>query len=66
MSHDIKSTIEKMKDMAIGRCRERIDQAACKAKKLIDGSGAEEQKERNSNSNQPVGMTSFLKKRHGL
>jgi len=58
--------IEKLKEMAIGRCRERIDQAACRAKELINRSGSEEQNEQTITSVEPYAMTSYLKKRHGL
>jgi len=58
--------IGKLKDMAIGRCRERIEQAACKAKELVNKPSPEGTNERYQYNNQPSGMTSFLKKRHGL
>jgi len=55
-----------LKDMAIGRCRERIEQAACRAKELMNKPKSEGQKEGTANYTQPSGITSFLKKRHGL
>jgi hypothetical protein len=66
MSQDSEKKIGKLKDMAIGRCRERIEQAACKAKELMNKPKYEGQKEGTTNYTQPSGMTSFLKKRHGL
>ena len=66
MAHDINKKIERLKDVAIGRCRERIEQAACKAKELLNRPKHEGQKEGDSNYSQPSGVTSFLKKRHGL
>lgn len=66
MSGDINTKIEKLKEMAIARCRDRIDLAACKAKELMTKSNPENQNGRRYNSGQSVGMTSFLKKRHGL
>jgi hypothetical protein len=66
MSQDSERKIGKLKDMAIGRCRERIEQAACKAKELMNKPSPEGMRERNQYNNQPSGMTSFLKKRHGL
>jgi len=66
MTRDINNKIGKLKDMAIGRCRERIEQAACKAKELMNKPTSEGQKEGTANYTQPSGITSFLKKRHGL
>ena len=66
MVSDLNKKIEKLKEMAIGRCRERIEQVACKAKGLIKGQKPEEHEEGNTNHTQPYGVTSFLKKRHGL
>jgi len=66
MSLDSDKKIGKLKDIAIGRCRERIEQAACKAKELINNSSPERKEERYRYNNQPSGMTSFLKRKHGL
>jgi hypothetical protein len=66
MTRDINNKIGKLKDMAIGRCRERIEQAACRAKELMNKPKSEGQKEETTNYTQPSGITSFLKKRHGL
>ncbi|MGD1005018.1 MAG: hypothetical protein ABR887_06295 [Methanoregulaceae archaeon] len=66
MAHDINKKIERLKDVAIGRCRERIEQAACKAKELLNRPKPEGPKEGDANYPQPSGVTSFLKKRHGL
>jgi len=66
MSQDSDKKIGKLKDMAIGRCRERIEQAACKAKELMNKPIPEGNDEKYRYNNKPSGMTSFLKKRHGL
>jgi hypothetical protein len=66
MTRDINNKIGKLKDMAMGRCRERIEQAACKAKVLMNKPKSEGQNEGTTNYTQPSGITSFLKKRHGL
>jgi hypothetical protein len=66
MSQDSEKKIGKLKNIAIDRCRERIEQAACKAKELVNKPTFEGQKEGTTNYTQPSGMTSFLKKRHGL
>ena len=58
--------IGKLKDIAIGRCRERIEQAACRAKELMNKPNPEGKDERYRYTNQTPGMTSFLKRRHGL
>jgi hypothetical protein len=55
-----------LKDLAIDRCREQIEQARIKAKELINGESFERQKEKKPNHIQLYGVTSFLKKRHGL
>jgi len=66
MAGNINNKIGKLKDMAIGRCRERIEQAACKAKELMNRPKPEGEKEGTTDYPQPSGITSFLKKRHGL
>jgi len=58
--------IGKLKDIAIGRCRERIEQAACKAKELMNKPKPEGKDEKYRYNNQTSSITSFLKKRHGL
>jgi hypothetical protein len=66
MSQDSERKIGKLKNIAIDRCRERIEQAACKAKELMNKPKSEGNDEIYRYNNQPSGMTSFLKKRHGL
>jgi hypothetical protein len=66
MTSNINNKIGKLKDMAIGRCRERIERAACKAKELMNKPESEGGKEGSTNYTQTSGITSFLKKRHGL
>jgi hypothetical protein len=58
--------IGKLKAIAVERCRERIEQAACKAKEIMNNPSSEKKEERYRYNNQPSGITSFLKKRHGL
>ena len=62
MTQDSEKKIGKLKNIAIDRCRERIEQAACKAKELMNKPKSEGQKEGTTNYNQPSGITSFLKK----
>jgi hypothetical protein len=66
MSQISEKKIGKLKDIAIGRCRERIELAACKAKELMNNPSPEGKDERYRYINQQSGMTSFLKRRHGL
>jgi hypothetical protein len=66
MSLDSDKKIGKLKGIAIDRCRERIERAACKAKELMNKPIPEGQDERYRYNNQPSGMTSFLKRKHGL
>jgi hypothetical protein len=63
---DSDKKIGKLKDIAIGRCRERIELAACKAKELMNNPAPEGKNERCRYNGQSSGMTSFLKRRHGL
>ena len=62
MSQDSGGKIGKLKNIAIDRCRERIEQAACKAKELMNKPKSEGPKEGTTNYTQPSGITSFLKK----
>jgi len=66
MTRNINNKIGKLKDMAIGRCRERIEQAACRAKELMNRPKSEGENGGTAMYTQPSGITSFLKKRHGL
>ncbi|MFA5347202.1 MAG: hypothetical protein WC294_03625 [Methanoregula sp.] len=66
MSQINEKKIGKLKDIALGRCRERIEQAACKAKELMNNPSPERKDERYRYNNQPAGITSFLKRRRGL
>jgi hypothetical protein len=66
MSQDSEIKIGKLKNIAVDRCRERIEQAACKAKELMNKPKSEGKDEVYRYNNQPSGMTSFLKRRHGL
>jgi hypothetical protein len=66
MAGDIDKKIVRLKDLAIDRCRDRIEQAKLKAKEFINGENLKRQREDNTNHIQSYGVTSFLKKRHGL
>ena len=66
MPLDSDKKIGKLKDIAIGRCRERIELAACKAKELMNKPVPEGQQMIDRGYDQSPRITSFLKKRHGL
>ena len=66
MTQDSEKKIGKLKDIAIDRCRERIEHAACKAKELMNKPSPDGKDEKYRINHQSSGMTSFLKKRHGL
>jgi hypothetical protein len=66
MSLNSDKKIGKLKDMAVGVCRERLERAACRAKEVMNKPNQEGMDERDRYNNQPPGMTSFLKRRHGL
>ena len=58
--------IGKLKDIAIGRCRERLEQAACKAKELMNKPIPEGQDIRERYYDKSAGIASILKRKHGL
>ena len=66
MVTDIIKAIDALKNTAVARCRERIEEAALKARGLRGGSPAEEKKESSGSIEPPCGVTSILKRRHGL
>lgn len=66
MPLDSDKKIGKLKDIAIARCMERIEQAACKAKELMNKPKREGQEKIDRSCDQSPEITSFLKKRHGL
>ena len=66
MQIDSDKKISKLKDLAISRCRERIEQAACKAKEFMNKPKPEGQEKIDRSYDQSSGITSLLKKRHGL
>ena len=62
---DITKVIRSLQCSAVNRCRERLDAAALKARELI-GKG-ENDGEKNTVHDKPeYGVTSVLKRRHGL
>ena len=66
MGNDIIKAIDALKNTAVARCRERIEEAALKARGLRGGDPAEAKKESPGSSEHHCGVTSILKRRHGL
>ena len=66
MVNDIIKAIDALKNTAVARCRERIEEAAQKARGLRGGDPAEEREESPGSSEPRCGVTSILKRRHGL
>jgi hypothetical protein len=62
---DITGVIKSLHCSAVNRCRDRLDAAALKARNLIsrDENGDEKGK---ANDKPEYGVTSLLKRRHGL
>jgi len=66
MAKDLTKTINAMRSIAVGRCRERLDQAARKTKVLRKNGQPEDQYEKLPPVEEQYGVTSLLKRRHGL
>lgn len=66
MVKDITKTIQEMRRTAVGRCQERLEQAALKAKELLHNGPKEEKKEKLPPCEEHYGVTSILKRKHGL
>ncbi|MDO9033852.1 MAG: hypothetical protein Q7U51_01435 [Methanoregula sp.] len=63
MVRDVIKAIDALKNTAVARCRERIEEAALKARGLRGGG---QEKERYGSSQPQCGVTSILKRKHGL
>lgn len=66
MAKDITKTINALRCIAVGRCRERLDEAAEKARGILKNGQPAEQKERSSSGEEQYGVTTLMKRRHGL
>jgi hypothetical protein len=66
MGQDILKAINALKNTAIGRCRDRIDEAARKAREFRGNVQNEETKEQPEPCKSSCGVTSILKRKHGL
>jgi hypothetical protein len=65
MANNLNTLIEKIKDSAVARCRERIELAADKARGVLNGKRQEDPKD-SPTKREPSDMTSCLKRQHGL
>jgi hypothetical protein len=66
MVKDITKTINELRCAAVGRCRERLEQAAQKAKGMLKTGQPEEKKETPPPCKEQYGGSSLLKRKHGL
>jgi hypothetical protein len=64
MGKDITGIIRSLQTTAVNRCRERLDAAALKARGLI--SRGEDEADRDPAHDDQYGVTSILKRKHGL
>jgi len=66
MVQDILKAIDALKATAVGRCRQRIEDAARKAREIRGGGQPGEEKKQSGSCEPQCGVTSILKRRHGL
>jgi hypothetical protein len=65
MTSNFNTILEKIKDNAVGRCRERIELAADRAREVLNTKKKEDPKDYPPKV-EPQGVTSFMKRQHGL
>ena len=66
MVNDITETINVLRCAAVGRCRERLEQAAQKAKGLLSNGQSQDLIDKNQPCQEQYGVTSIMKRKHGL
>jgi hypothetical protein len=66
MVNDLTGTINALRCAAIGRCRERLDLAAQKAKGLLSNSQPLNLNDKTPPCKEQYGVTSLMKRKHGL
>jgi hypothetical protein len=66
MAQDITKVIDSLRDAAVVRCRERIEHAAMRAKGLLGNGHPPEKSEIPPPQTSQYGVTSLLKRKHGL
>ena len=64
VSQDISKILGTLQAAAVSRCRERLDEAAVRAKDLMSGGG--DGRSAATHERPEYGVTSVLKRRHGL
>jgi hypothetical protein len=65
MAQDITKILKSLQCSAVNRCRERLDAAALRAKNLI-GKGENDDEKGPAHDESQYGVTSLLKRKHGL
>jgi hypothetical protein len=65
VAKDISKIISSLQTTAVNRCRERLDEAAIRARDLISSGDTYDEKGK-AHDRQEYGVTSLLKRRHGL
>jgi len=65
VAQDLMKTIGALQDAAVGRCRKRIEDAALKAKGILRA-GEQGENESHPEKRPSCGVTSILKRKHGL
>jgi hypothetical protein len=66
MVKDLAKSINDLRCAAVGRCRERLEQAALKAKGMLKNGQIEEKEDTVPPCKEQYGVTSLLKRKHGL
>ncbi len=64
MAQEITKILKSLQCAAVSRCRERLDEAAVRARGLI--TSGEKDADRDDHGDKQYGVTSVLKRRHGL
>jgi hypothetical protein len=65
VAKDISKIISSLQTTAVNRCRERLDEAAIRARDLISSGDTYDEKGK-AHDRPEYGVTSLLKRRHGL
>ena len=66
MAKDFTNAIDALREAAVGRCRERIEQAAVRARDVIGTGNTGGNDESRPPCGKQHGVTSLLKQKHGL
>jgi hypothetical protein len=66
MVKDLTKKINELRYAAVGRCRDRLEEAAQKAKGILKNGQIEEKEDTVPPCKEQYGVTSLLKRKHGL